>query len=886
MQDSSSSRSRRDTDDRLSGDPQSSQGRQGLSAKDGPRGRDEHDRDAPYNGSGRAYGYDQNHSTPSRQESSSWTPRYDRSGGHGERPEDDVHSQQSERGRGRYGEDRRDSGWPRRDGGGTERRRSPRDESIPREDRAWEPSASWKPAGRGDQPQRQNNSKRTPRNKNGKGKKNKQQKRDWRADDSQLNNWTRRDSGPSNKQNNRPGGKRKHRRSPSRGRSRSPADSYYSRRSSRGRSPSYDTGRRRHRFDSPVGRSPSPSARRGKRNGNALRRRSRSPSWSPPSPDSRGRSSPHYSPSGRRTRGRTRSRSVSPSLSGSRSRSPSSSPRQRSRTVHRLPTSTRPDLSEAAKARLLRDSSTPRVRRWGPVGPRSPSPPYQRRRGDDKRQDRDARSSDMPPPSTTISGTADAHDRRSSSPGEPRKVSAPQPISTKKAGFRPIGQASSALKRFFPGDDEDETEAAPERQSGSAAVSSAARFVSLSSQKPPSQNGRVASRVSTDEEVSKAPGGVSNGRAIDHPDAQEPSSRDISLRPSNIGEDVAISHREQDLNTPGITRPPTPVRYGVYDCLNQVGEGTFGQVWKARNTSTGIVVALKKIRMEAERDGFPVTAMREIKLLQSLRHENVVSLYEMMVSNGSVFMVFEYMDHDLTGILSQTQFTFTDAHLKSFCQQMLAGLAYLHRKGVIHRDIKGSNILINNAGVLKLADFGLARFYQKRRRSDYTNRVITLWYRPPELLFGTTVYGSEVDMWSAGCIMLELFTKKPVFQGNDEIHQLDVIYRIVGTPVVEQWPGMTSLPWYELVKPKEFVPNHFRQLFEKWLSPAGLDLAERLLTYDPAKRVTAVEALEAPYFKEEQPRPSAPASLHTMEGEWHEFEAKRERARKRRRVDG
>ena len=113
-------------------------------------------------------------------------------------------------------------------------------------------------------------------------------------------------------------------------------------------------------------------------------------------------------------------------------------------------------------------------------------------------------------------------------------------------------------------------------------------------------------------------------------------------------------------------------------------------------------------------------------------------------------MVFQYMDHDLTGVLSQTQFMFNDAQLKSLCQQMLAGLSYLHHKGVIHRDIKGSNILVNSRGELKLADFGLARFYQKRRQSDYTNRVITLWYRPPELLFGTTVYGPEVDMWSAG----------------------------------------------------------------------------------------------------------------------------------------
>jgi len=208
---------------------------------------------------------------------------------------------------------------------------------------------------------------------------------------------------------------------------------------------------------------------------------------------------------------------------------------------------------------------------------------------------------------------------------------------------------------------------------------------------------------------------------------------------------------------------------------------------------------------------------------------------------GAVYMVFQYMDHDLTGVLSQTQFTFSDAQLKSLCQQMLAGLSYLHQKGVIHRDIKGSNILVNSRGELKLADFGLARFYQKRRQSDYTNRVITLWYRPPELLFGTTVYGPEVDMWSAGyaihffrflisftcmarlmvnhrnirCIMLELFTKKPVFQGTDEIHQLDVIYKVLGTPTPERWPGVTTMPWYELVKPKEVIPNPFRDLFKK-----------------------------------------------------------------------
>jgi CTD kinase subunit alpha len=221
-------------------------------------------------------------------------------------------------------------------------------------------------------------------------------------------------------------------------------------------------------------------------------------------------------------------------------------------------------------------------------------------------------------------------------------------------------------------------------------------------------------------------------------------------------------------------------------------------------------------------------------------------------------MVFEYMDHDLTGILSQTQFTFTNGQLKSLCEQMLRGLAYLHHKGVIHRDIKGSNILVNARGELKLADFGLARFYQKRRKVDYTNRVITLWYRPPELLFGATVYGAEVDMWSAGCIMLELYTKKPIFQGNDEIHQLDTIHRVLGTLTPERWPGVANLPWYELVRPREEIPNHFRTLFQRWLSPAALDLAERLLAYDPLQRVTAIQALDAPYFRQEEPPPELP----------------------------
>ena len=236
---------------------------------------------------------------------------------------------------------------------------------------------------------------------------------------------------------------------------------------------------------------------------------------------------------------------------------------------------------------------------------------------------------------------------------------------------------------------------------------------------------------------------------------------------------------------PAPTEPELPVQPilppgQTYERLNCVGEGTYGKVYKARNVETGVLVALKRIRMEGEKDGFPVTAMREIKLLQGLRHPNVVRLIEMMVSkgafvliihvmqqtsavllkfknvghsadiSGSVYMVFEYMDHDLTGLLSHPSVAFSPANLKSLNHQMLCGLANLHQRGILHRDMKGSNILITAKGELKLGDFGLARVYAKHRVQDYTNRVITLWYRSPELLLGETAYGPEVDMWSAG----------------------------------------------------------------------------------------------------------------------------------------
>ncbi|KAM0790151.1 hypothetical protein ACM66B_005471 [Microbotryomycetes sp. NB124-2] len=359
-------------------------------------------------------------------------------------------------------------------------------------------------------------------------------------------------------------------------------------------------------------------------------------------------------------------------------------------------------------------------------------------------------------------------------------------------------------------------------------------------------------------------------------DRSGPPRSPASRRRPDKGEPSRPATPERVLSEPApAPAPPQPTE--LYERIVQVGEGTYGKVYKARNVETNELVALKRIRMEAEKDGFPVTAVREIKLLQSLRHPNVVNLSEIMVSKGHVYMVFEYMDHDLTGILHHPSIQLSAAHLKSLMQQFLEGLGFIHRRGILHRDLKGSNILLSRRGELKIADFGLARFYARGKRNDYTNRVITQWYKPPELLFGATVYDAAVDMWSAGCIFLELFERRPVFQGQDEIHQLDAIFEVVGTPTGATWPDVYELPWYELVKPQIEVESRLRDTFSRHLTSAGLDLAQSLLALNPSHRPTAEEALMMRYFVSDEPSPEMPDVLDEVKGEWHEYESKRAR---------
>jgi CTD kinase subunit alpha len=306
-----------------------------------------------------------------------------------------------------------------------------------------------------------------------------------------------------------------------------------------------------------------------------------------------------------------------------------------------------------------------------------------------------------------------------------------------------------------------------------------------------------------------------------------------------------------------------------------VGSGTYGKVFKGVHVYTKDMVALKKIRMEGERDGFPVTAIREVKLLQSLNHDNIVKLREVMVEKNDCYMVFEYLSHDLTGLLNHPTFKLEQSHKKDLAKQLFEGLDYLHRRGVLHRDIKAANILVSNTGQLKLADFGLARFYAKRSKLDYTNRVITIWYRSPELLLGETQYGPAVDIWSAACVLVEIFTRHAIFPGDGgEINQLDKIYNVLGTPTVQDWPGIADMQWFELLRPTERKISTFEEKYKDRVSPMAFELLQAMFLYDPTARPAAADVLEHPFFTSESPPPKRAEALKELEGDWHEFESK------------
>lgn len=388
-----------------------------------------------------------------------------------------------------------------------------------------------------------------------------------------------------------------------------------------------------------------------------------------------------------------------------------------------------------------------------------------------------------------------------------------------------------------------------------------------------------------------------------------------------------------------------------YKRLEQIGLGTYGQVYRAVCLDTGRTVALKKMRIMTGRGywGMPLQLIREIKILKQLQHPNLLQMIEVVTSKGvehldpddpittedpskkkkekdnyeedqaalsrekykgNLFLVLEYVTHDLTGLMD-VAYQFTLVQIKCIFQQLLQALRFMHENKYVHRDIKSSNILLDSHYRLKLADFGLARSLEPPlldqmeqngsggSMQDLTNKVITLWYRPPEILLGTVHYGCAVDVWSAGCILAELMTGKPLAAGKTELDQLTLLADLTGTPDADTWNYLMSLKksrslpdaipatateWREGERRPsklrdKYGPNSISRNKQKRQIPdTALNLLEKLLEWDPRKRLSAANALQNRYFWTQPVAPENPAELGRIEvaadGHFHEFQTK------------
>lgn len=356
-----------------------------------------------------------------------------------------------------------------------------------------------------------------------------------------------------------------------------------------------------------------------------------------------------------------------------------------------------------------------------------------------------------------------------------------------------------------------------------------------------------------------------------------------------------------------------PVEGDIFEGKIMVGKGTYSHVFKAKAPNGTDDVAVKQITISNTKEGFPVTAVREIQILRNIQHMNIVRLLDVITTKGvrllghrrrkqekkqlahveysdvKVFMVFEYVNHDLAGLVYNPEVQLSLGNVKFIIQEILEGLKFLHDQcRLMHRDVKGSNVLISNDGDVKLGDFGLAR--EHKRRTKYTNRVVTLWYRAPELLLGSFKYNEKIDTWSVGCILAELLTGTPLFFAHQEPIAMNEICRVCGTPTDDNWPNFRRIPAEAIridprkrnmpaVLPKTVYERRLeeeilekRPELEKMITNTCWELLDGLLTMNPAERWGAAAALRSTWFQED-PQPEKP-SFHHLEQSSHEYETR------------
>ncbi|ERN06520.1 probable serine/threonine-protein kinase At1g54610 [Amborella trichopoda] len=303
-----------------------------------------------------------------------------------------------------------------------------------------------------------------------------------------------------------------------------------------------------------------------------------------------------------------------------------------------------------------------------------------------------------------------------------------------------------------------------------------------------------------------------------------------------------------------------PLKVDSFEKLEKIGQGTYSSVFRARDLETGRIVALKKVRFDNFEPESVRFMAREILILRRLDHPNVIKLEGLITSrmSCSMYLVFEYMDHDLAGLSSCPDIIFSESQVKCYMKQLLSGLEHCHSRGVMHRDIKGSNLLVNNEGILKIADFGLANFVNPSHKQPLTSRVVTLWYRPPELLLGSTDYGASVDLWSVGCVFAELLLGKPILQGRTEVEQLHKIFKLCGSPPDEYWKK-SKLPHATIFKPQHPYESSLAETL-KGIPSTASDLIGNLLSIETYKRGSASVALSSEYFTT-KPYACDPSSL-------------------------